>query len=367
MFQLHPKYKLALAIFTASFSFFLVFVLIDDLFLGDVNRIEFRKFLWIRLLAGFAFSILLGGLTFYFVNLIYRSLKSLAHLFRAWSAEQDPEEEFGITGGNDEIGELSRSFRLALFQRSEEEVSEQTESKLHQEKEYANKLQSLFFKIKLHKIRNLDITVFPRSSENGETDYANIIPTADGCMGILAGFPNSGYIEAGLKARIEGMVSLAQEMTGVRGEDLVYKLDRSIRSTPISGLNLTLFYLETRNGELGYLQYQETPILIYKNARISEQEVSKHRFYDFQSAGKEIRKLNLKPNEYFILVSDRVPEIWNNNIAISLQKIKTWSEGKDYKNSREVVLDLARCLESEVGRSEMSKAAILCVQRVRNS
>ncbi len=360
--NLQSKQKLSIISFTSSFVLFLLFILLDDFLFGETFRKELRSFVWIRLCIGFLFSALLSLLTYYLLQVMFRSLRTLSHLLQNWT--QDVYEDGGEEEREDEIGELARHFRIALYQKKTKEENISQESLARQERQLSDKIQSFFHKIRLHKIKNLDITVYPRRSEKGDTDYGNIIPTADGCLGILAGFSNDGSLESAMKIRIEGMISLAQETTGLRGEDLLYKIDRALRSTPISYLNLTLFYLETRNGEAGILQYQKLPALIHKNGKTQSLESSKQGFYDFRSAQRDVKKFTIHPGEFLVLLSDRLTELSGIGAQI-LPKLQNWNSGKDYKNSRELVLDFGRFLESEAGNTAISKASILAVGRVR--
>ncbi|TGK00701.1 Arg-Lys translocation region protein phosphatase [Leptospira semungkisensis] len=361
--QIQSKHRLAFASFTASFILFLLYLLLDDFLFGEEIRKELRHFVWLRLLIGFFFSGILGTLTFYLLQFNFRSLRSLSQLLQNWT--QDVYEDSGEIEREDELGELARHFRIALYQRKakEENVSQEALSK--KERELSDKIQKFFHKVRLHKIKNLDITVFPRSSEKAESDYASIIPTADGCLGILAGFPNYGALESALKTRLEGMISLAQETTGLRGEDLLYKIDRAIRSTPISYLNLTLFYLETRNGEAGILQYQKLPAFVHRNGKTNVLPNSKQVFYDFRSTQRDVRKISLKPGEFFVVLSDRLLELSNGTTETQFHsKLQNWSSNKEYKNSRDLTLDFGRFLETEAGKKGLSNAAILTVGRV---
>lgn len=113
--KLHTKYKLSFAIFTIAFVFFLLFVLIDDAVVKGGTALALRSLLWLRLGTAFVFSSALGGLTLFILHLTYKSLRSLTHLFQSWT--QDVYEETGESERNDEIGELARSFRIALFQK----------------------------------------------------------------------------------------------------------------------------------------------------------------------------------------------------------------------------------------------------------
>ncbi|PKA15271.1 Arg-Lys translocation region protein phosphatase RktP [Leptospira haakeii] len=363
--NLQSKHKLAFASFTASFVLFLSYLLLDDFLFGEEIRKELRAFVWIRLGVGLSFSIVLGFLTYFLINLSFKSLKSISQLLQNWS--QDVYEDSGESERGDELGELARHFRIALYQKKTKEETVSQESLNKKERELSDKIQKFFHKIRLHKIKNLDITVFPRSSDSGESDYANIIPTADGCFGVLAGFPNHGAIESSFKARIEGMISLAQETTGLRGEDLLYKIDRALRSTPISYLNLTLFYLETRNGEAGILQFQKLPALVQKSGKTNILPISKQVFYDFRSSTRDVKKIQIRPGEYLVFLSDRLTELTSSaGVAPLLIQLQNWSAGRDYKNSRELTLDFGRFLEMESGKKGLSKAAILTVGRVRD-
>ncbi|MFB5649775.1 Arg-Lys translocation region protein phosphatase RktP [Leptospira wolffii] len=364
--NVQSKQKLSIIAFTVAFVFFLLFILLDDFLFGEDIRKVLRTLVWIRLSVGFLFSALISLLTYHLLQTTFRSLKSLSTLLQSWT--QDVYEDSGEEEREDEIGELARHFRIALYQKKAREEHSSEESFVRKERELSDKIQGFFHKIRLNKIKNLDITVYPRNSVQGETDYGNIIPTADGCLGILAGFPNEGVLESAMKARIEGMISLAQETTGLRGEDLLYKIDRALRSTPISYLNLALFSLETRNGDLGILQYQKLPALVHRNGKTTPLQNSQHVFYDFKSNPRDVKKLSLKPGEFLILLSDRLTELsGSHNASQILSELQAWSAGKDYKNSRDLVLDFGRFLESIFGKKALSKASLLAVGRVRES
>lgn len=359
--KIPSKLKLPIAVFVLSFLFFLVYTVADDIILKSPLGQEKAVSLSIRLALSISFSTLLASLVFYSVKLIYASMRSLVTLVQDWGS--DVYEEHPVAERDDEIGELVRAFRLKFFQQKEMEDEPAQEALGERAREIADSVQRAFYRIQLPKIRNLDVSLFPRMSGDSICDFVNVIPSADGCVGILAGFPTPGVLESAFKARLEGIFSLANETSGLRGEELVFKIGKILSKMPIPFLNLSLFYLETKTGELGYVHFQELPAFVYKNETLNALEKTKVRYFDYKAVELDLKKTVLKTGEYWILASDRIYSAIGIPSSEFTKQFQTALAGKNFQNSRDLVLDCGRIIEKRYGKNVLESSALLAVTR----
>ncbi|EKR72526.1 Arg-Lys translocation region protein phosphatase RktP [Leptospira noguchii] len=356
--KIPSKLKLSIAVFVLSFLFFLVYTITDDIILKSPLGQQKVISLSIRLALSISFSTLIASLVFYFIKLIYSSMRSLVTLAQDWGNEvyeETPAEE-----RNDEIGELVRAFRLKFFQQKE---SKENPSLGEITKEIADSIQRAFYRIQLPKILNLDVSLFPRMSGNSNCDYTSVVPSADGCVGILAGFSSPGILESAFKARLEGIFSLANETNEISGEELIFKIGKILSKMPIPFLNLSLFYLKTKTGELGYIHFQELPAFIYKNNEFIPLEKNKARYFDYKAADLEIHKTVLKTDEYWVLISDRTYSAIGVSASEFTKQFQNVLADKNFQNSRDLILECARTLEKKYGKKVLETSALLAITR----
>ncbi|MCG6167756.1 Arg-Lys translocation region protein phosphatase [Leptospira sp. FAT2] len=359
--KIPSKLKLPIAVFVLSFLFFLIYTVADDIILKSPLGQNKAISLSIRLAFALSFSMLLASLVFYSVKLIYASMRSLVTLVQDWGS--DVYEEHPVADRDDEIGELVRAFRLKFFQQKEMEDEPAQEAMNERTREIADSVQRAFYRIQLPKIRNLDVSLFPRMSGDSNCDYVNVIPSADGCVGILAGFPSPGVLESAFKARLEGILSLANETSGVRGEEMVLKIGKILSKMPIPFLNLSLFYLVAKTGELGWIHFQELPAFVYKNETLNAFEKTKVRYFDYKAVDLDLKKTTLKAGEYWILVSDRIYSAIGIPSGEFTKQFETALAGKNFGNSRDLVLDCGRIIERRYGKDVLETSAFLAVAR----
>ncbi|AAS70558.1 Arg-Lys translocation region protein phosphatase [Leptospira interrogans] len=359
--KIPSKLKLSIAVFVLSFLFFLVYTITDDIILKSPLGQQKVISLSIRLALSISFSTLIASLVFYFVRLIYSSMRSLVTLAQDWGNEvyeETPAEE-----RDDEIGELVRAFRLKFFQQKESKENPSSETLGEINKEIADSIQRAFYRIQLPKILNLDVSLFPRMSGNSNCDYTSVVPSADGCVGILAGFSSPGILESAFKARIEGIFSLANETSEIPGEELVFKIGKILSKMPIPFLNLSLFYLKTKTGELGYIHFQELPAFVYKNNEFIVLEKNKARYFDYKAVDLEIHKTVLKTGEYWVLISDRTHSAIGISASEFIKQFQNVLAGKNFQNSRDLILDCGRTLEQKYGKKVLETSALLAITR----
>ncbi|PJZ55204.1 Arg-Lys translocation region protein phosphatase RktP [Leptospira adleri] len=361
LIRIPSKLKLPVAVFVLSFLFFLVYTVTDDIILKSPLGQNKAISLSIRLAISLSFSTLLASLVFYSVKMIYASMRSLVTLVQDWGS--DVYEETPVAERDDEIGELVRAFRLKFFQQKELEAHPAQETVDERTREIADSIQRAFYRIQLPKIRNIDVSLFPRMSGDSNCDYVNVIPTADGCIGVLAGFPSPGVLESAFKARLEGIFSLANEGNGIRGEEWIFKIGKILSKMPIPFLNLSLFYLETKTGELGYVSFQEMTPFTYKNEELIPFEKSKIRYFDYKAAELDLKKVTLKIGEYWILTSDRIYSAIGIPSSEFTKQLQSSLSGKKFSNSRDLVLDCGRIIEKRYGKNVLETSSILAVTR----
>ncbi|MBE8400829.1 Arg-Lys translocation region protein phosphatase RktP [Leptospira borgpetersenii] len=360
--KIPSKLKLSIAVFVLSFLFFLIYTVTDDLILKSPLGQQKAIALSIRLAISVSFSTLLASFVFYSVKLIYSSMRSLVTLVQDWGND-DVYEETPVAERNDEIGELVRAFRLKFFQQKELEDAPSQEALGERTKELSDSIQRAFYRIHLPKIQNLDVSLLPRMSGNSNCDYVNVIPSMDGCVGVLAGFPSFGVLESAFKARLEGIFSLANEAGGIRGEELIFKIGKILSKMPVPFLNLSLFYLITKTGELGFIHFQELPAFVYKNGELNSLEKTKARYFNYKAIDLDVKKTILKMGEYWILVSDRTYSTIGVSGSEFTKQLQDTLEGKNLQNSRDLVLNCGRILEQKFGKQILETSALLAVAR----
>ncbi|MDV6234859.1 Arg-Lys translocation region protein phosphatase [Leptospira ellisii] len=360
--RLPSKLKLPIAVFVLSFLFFLLYTVLDDIILKSPMGQNKAVSLSIRLALSVSFSLLLSSLVFYSVKLIYASMRGLVTLVQDWGS--DVYEETPVAERDDEIGELVRAFRIKFFQQKELEGNDSQEVSEARSRELSDGIQRSFYRIQLPKIRNVDISLFPRMSSESNCDYVNVIPTGDGCAGVLAGFSSPGILESAFKARLEGIFSLAAETPSVRGEELIFKIGKTLSKMPVPFLNLSLFYLETRTGELGYVCFQElSPFLFRNDEVIVLEKKSKAKFFDYKPGELNLQKTTLRLGEILLLTSDRTFSAIGIPSGEFVKQFQNALNGKKYPNSRDVILDCGRVIERRYGKNVLDTSALLAVGR----
>lgn len=316
----------------------------------------------IRLALSVSFSLFLSSLVFYSVKLIYASMRGLVTLVQDWGS--DVYEETPVAEQDDEIGELVRAFRIKFFQQKQLEGNDSQELSQTRSRELSDGIQRAFYRIQLPKIRNVDISLFPRMSSESNCDYVNVIPTGDGCAGVLAGFSSPGVLESAFKARLEGIVSLAAETPSIRGEELIFKIAKTLSKMPVPFLNLSLFYLETRTGDLGYVCFQElSPFLFRNDEVIVLEKKSKSKYFDYKPGDINLQKTTLRFGEILLLTSDRTFSAIGIPSGEFVRQFQNSLNGKKYPNSRDVILDCGRTLERRYGKNVLETSALLAVGR----
>ncbi|WCL48508.1 Arg-Lys translocation region protein phosphatase RktP [Leptospira sp. GIMC2001] len=366
--QLSFRYKISLIVFFMTFSFFVGFILIEDFAifneLFNQQGSNFASKRGIRIFFGFCFSILTAVITAISFNLFYASLNRLILLIRSWM-EDDSEEEITISR-EDEIGKLTRSLQLTLFQEREKSETRALEIHRLENTKILMEIQSSYAQVRLNRIKGLDISVFPNFNKNPDSDYMKIVTTDSGCIVVIAGFETSGILENSYKSRLDGMFSLIEAMKdSTPNHMLTYVLSNLVKSQ-LPGLKLSIFSIDSSDGKLEFGTWQHLPIFIV--GRDSVRPLSSTDDIQFPLRENEIYTeiTNIEKDEDVILVSDkllRVTKESQKQITNLITNLLLPNKNGIASNSRETTLKIAKYFAKKFGRNALDSLEIVAVRR----
>lgn len=366
--QLSYRAKISILVFLTSFTFFMAFILLEDLLI--LKEILQKAEGWdgsrrsVRLIFGLCFSTLTAVITALSFNIFYGSLRNLIHFIQSWR-EDGKREEIQVTR-NDEIGSLIRSLQIALYQ--EDERSEQKSRKaVAQEKIFlTNHIQQHIGGIPLKKIPHLDISLFPRASRSPSQDYVQLVKTDDGCMGIVTGFDAPGVRENSFKASIHSVFRFISHLPDKKGNHILRALRESFQTDSVGLLNLTLFHLNSESGELHYGNWQNCPMLVWSDVGVRELEKPPGRSLVDRSDMDEFFHYQMEENEWLIVLSDRILKtihLTGSQFAKELNRRVFEVENSDLKNTKDITLAIANHITKRYGRKALDKLGLICIKR----
>jgi Arg-Lys translocation region protein phosphatase len=366
--QLSFRVKISVLVFLTTFTFFMGFILLEDLLI--LRELIQKTEGWdgsrrlIRLVFAFCFSTLTAVITAFSFNIFYASLRNLIHFIQSWR-EDGSREDIQITR-NDEIGSLIRSLQIALYQ--EDERSEKKARKaIFQEKYYlTNHIQKHITTLPLKRIPGLDISLFPKNSRNPAQDYIQLVRTDQGCIGIIAGFDAAGVRENSFKASIHSIFRFIHNLPNKDGNGIFKSIAESLDNDSVGLLNLSLFHLESQTGEINYYIWQDCPILIWSEAGVRELDKSPGKNLPDKPDLNESFHSQLEENEWLILLSDRILKtihLTGSQFAKELNRRVFEVENVNAKNSREITLAIANHVSKRYGKKALDKLGLICIKR----
>lgn len=363
--------KISILVFLTTFTFFMGFILIEDLLIlapllkaaegWDGNRRA------IRLIFALGFSVFSALITGFSLNIFYASLKNLIDFIQRWREETDT-EEIQVTR-NDEIGNLIRSLQIAFFQ-EKERADRRAETLVQSEKKKISlSIQTLQPKIRLKKIPGLDISFFPNYSKNPDSDTLHLIPTNQGCLGLIGGFESIGILETAYKARINAMMSVLHNFPDKKGSTALNVLRKTLNHNPVSLLNLSIFQLDQESGELNYLSWQNIPLLIYGEYGLKELEKGVGNYAPLGEGLDENFRTEVQENEFLILISDRILKSIHLTGSQFVHEInrRIFDEGSIYTNTRELTLAIANHISKRYGKKALDSLGLIIIRRSSQS
>jgi Arg-Lys translocation region protein phosphatase len=321
----------------------------------------------VRLVFALCFSVFTALIAAYSLNLFYANLRNLIDFIQSWREERGT-EEIQVTR-NDEIGNLIRSLQIAFFQ-EKERADQRAETAIQAEKKKVSILiQSTQPKIKLKKIPGLDISIFPNYSKNPNSDSVHLIPTNQGCLGLIGGFESVGILETTYKARMNAMISLLHNLPDKKGITPLNILRKTLNHNPASLLNLSLFQLDQESGELNYLSWQNIPILIHGEYGIKELEKGLGTYAPLGEGLDENFRTEVQENESLILISDRILKsihLTGSQFVQELNK-RVFDENSIYTNTRELTIAIANYISRRYGKKALDSLGLIIVRRSSRS
>lgn len=369
MRNLSFRTKVSILVFLTSFTFFMGFILIEDLlilkpFLKEMEGWDKSRRL-VRLIFGLCFSILTASITAYSFNFFYGSLRNLIHFIQSWR-EDGNREDIQITR-NDEIGSLVRSLQIALYQEDERTEQKIKKSILQEKRRLYISLHERIETFPLKKIPGLDISLFPKSTKNLSNDYMQIIPTDDGCIGILMGFETPGVRETAFKKSVHSIFRYIQNSGQTKGYSIFKAIADTLEIGELGLLNLSLFHLDAETGDLNYFSWQDTPPFIRGEMGIRELEKSSLKHVPQGEREEESFHANLAVNETLFWISDRLLKkihLTGKQVLNELDR-RIFQEESHSSNTRTTTLGIANHISKRYGKKALERLGIIAIRRTK--
>jgi len=368
--KLSFRYKITILVFLVSIIFYMAFILIEDLLVfapifKNVDGFESSR-RGIRLAFGMCFSVLIAIITAFSFNLFYDSLNNLIVILQNWNHDSESNNDFTA---NDELGDLARSLKLTIFQERENAEIAAFEHHQNDLRNLASNIQSTYSNIQLKKMKRIDASVFPSKSKNPNMDYFNIIPNANGCLGMMAGFEQSGINENSYKARLHGIMTLAEAASKNSHQIQLKDLILSIELNPTSLLNAFIFDYHSLTGELSYTSWKLSSGYIINEQNVRELESGSNLHVPFGGEAlnltSEIFKEQLEEGETFVLLSDQITSKHAINRFSFISSLKRELSERKYRtsNSRETSISIAKWVLGKYGKKSLEDLGIIAIRR----
>jgi Arg-Lys translocation region protein phosphatase len=369
--KLSFRYKVTILVFLVSFIFYMAFILVEDLlilapiFKNSQGFEHSRR--GIRLLFGLCFSILIATITAFAFNMFYSSLNHLISILQNWTND-DHEDHAILISSNDELGNLTRSLQLTIFQEKEKAKKESYEQYTKDLKKQVKNIHSTYSEIHLKKIKNLDISLFPKSPINPNLDYFNLIPTKQGCFGLMAGFDTAGIMENSYKSRLHGILTFI-ESASKNSTFQIRDVINTLELNPVPRLNCILFDLHSDTGELNYTSWKQSSGFIIGEQGIRELEKGNSLYVPIGGESldllSEVYRSELQEGETLVILSDLI--LSNKKILSSSFWMAFEREISERKyltsNTRETTISIAKWCARKYGKISLEQLGILAIRR----
>ncbi|MCB1192927.1 MAG: hypothetical protein KDK90_20955 [Leptospiraceae bacterium] len=347
------KNKISLFVFSTVFISFLVFILLENaLWLENIlQKGELTLPVTLgRFFIAISFSMLVGLSTYLLANKFHTSIQYLSNLIKS-SVENIHTKEIKSKVPKNEIGEIIQTFKNSYLQNKEQEDLIVQNVITMNNLQIMENIQELLFNINLTTIKNLDISVLPNKSQNPLCDYINVIETSNGCITLMAGFPDANIVHSSYKFRIQGIVSMVENISHLPEPEILKYIDKSIRKVKIEGLNLSVIFTANNSDTITYINYQQNPF--YKITKSNIDLLMNHNkpHFDFELSESKYLSAQLKTSSYLVLISDRILKplrLTEDTLFTELEK-EILSKYQ-YTNSKELLVQIGKHIET-LGRN----------------
>lgn len=323
-----------------------------------------------RLVFGLCFSILTAVITSLSFNFFYMNLSRLVNFIQTWHEEsrESDDREIPITR-NDEIGSIIRSLQISLFQEKEKNDRKIEESLRQERMQIATSIHSDISRVRLRKIPGMDVSLFPNTSQNPSSDYFHILPTTDGCLGILAGFEKTGLLESAYKSKIHAMMSILHHCKSSDANSVLRTLSQALNENPIPFLNLSLFHFDRETGELNYQGWQEMPYLVFGSQGLRELERGSAKHAPLGDGLEDFYRTTIQNEDYLILVSDRILStihLTGKQFAEELRR-RVFDSPSPFANTRALTIGIANHVSRYYGKRALGNLGLMVIKRSSRS
>ncbi|MCB1142615.1 MAG: hypothetical protein H7A24_13535 [Leptospiraceae bacterium] len=351
MKKLQFPFRFSLISIFVFFSFFLVFVYTEDFLLLDPiekngNLIIPQSVFLYRFYLTLVLSVVGGLISYYAFYLVQKEVDRIRLLLLDWGRKnlneldlitQSPFPEF------DKIREVFRASRFSHLARETEAMN------LYMEEINKDQITRIFpssIHIQINKIKNLDIAVYPQSSQNPLMDLVHIMELRNGCIILLAGTPITDTVTASYKSSLLSIMSLAGELNYQNEEDLYIHILNTVHNQDWKGLRFTFVYISGISEKIYYCNFQKLPILHHFPERVEELPTAGETEFPFQYNIIDPGGESFSEGEDLLFLSDTLLDMKKIDITVFLEDYKKQIsvEKKVFSSSRELILYFTKSL-----------------------
>lgn len=363
------RLKVAIIVFLITFTFFMGFVLIEDLLIfkgllkEQANWENTKRGL--RVSFGFLFSVIISAISYASFNYFYSILRNMLDLVRAWIQSQKAETL--TIQRKDEVGSFLRSLQILLYQEEEKNEKFIQKAIIQNQIQTMNQMMEAIPKFKLRKVHGLDFSILPSVFRNPQQDIVELISFNQGLLGILTGSDSIGFLELQTKlafATLSKFLSLNPE------QDLnqcFNSLNQILSKPPSPYWNYTCFTIDKDSGILNYISCQQIPFLVWGENGVRELDTIPEVFVDKEGIHSDkIYNAQIFEKEWLLLFSDRILKITQLNPGQFIQELKHRILNMEsvHSSSRELLLSIAKHFSKRYGKKCLDYLAVVAIRRV---
>jgi len=216
------------------------------------------------------------------------------------------------------------------------------------------------------KISGWDVSCYPSSLKNPKSDYIRILPTLDGFVGVLAGFPEIDNISTAQRLFFHGVVSATNRMP-MKTEELQEHILTSLQDLTLKGAKLSLIGFGKNRDELLFHHFMEIPIFRFSAEGFTS--IESHNSYEWEGSPDPSTYKGIELGDYVVLPNDRL--LLELELSLmEIQKILHSAVMKSRpKNSKEMLIsilsEIKSIVNSQVPKKPLEQFSIIVIRRKR--
>ncbi len=195
--------------------------------------------------------------------------------------------------------------------------------------------------LELKKVSGWDISAYPSSLRNPKSDYIRILPSKDGFMGLIAGFPDSDVISASQRLFVHGVISSAATLN-LTTDDLMTHVEKSLHSLTLQGTKLSIFGFGKDREHLHFYHAMEMPVFQFSDRGIEVLEgTGQTSWQSGEKMGVSIAD-SIQVGDYLIWASDRVLSEFEVSPFEVLENFVDYLLDTEVSTSKDLLLAIAK-------------------------